>query len=207
MVNSIRRCVTCDDPWPCSISSRSLDLDLENRVCSVAPTVLGGFLFIFGTNDHYHQKVCRVLRFLEYGNLNFWQIFGIFRHWSWKKSTVRDGFFPYLAPMITSMRGCVAYKDLWPWPISSRSFGLGLENRVRSVASIVLDGFFPYLVQMITSMRRCVACGDLWPWPTSSRSLDLDFENRVCSVTFSVQDQLFPYLPQIITNIRECITC
>ena len=64
-----------------------------------------------------------------------------------------------------SMRGCVAYDDIWPWPISSRSFGLGLENRVRSVASTVLDGFFPYLVQMITSMRRCVACDDLWTWP------------------------------------------
>ena len=80
-----------------------------------------------------------------------------------KKSTVLDGFFPYLIQMITSMRERVAYNDLWPWPISSRSFGLGLENRVRSVASTVLDGFFPYLIQMITSMRRCVTCDDLWP--------------------------------------------
>ena len=101
--------------------------------------------------------------------------------------------------MITSMRECVAYNGLWPWPISSRSFGLGLENRVCSVASTVPDGFFPYLVQMITSMRRCVACDDLWPWPISSRSFDLDFENRVRSVTFSVRDRLFPYSPQIIT--------
>ena len=76
----------------------------------------------------------------------------------------------------------------------SRSFGLDLENRVRSVASIVLDGFFPYLVQIITSMRRSVACDDLWPWPISSRSSDLDFENRVRSVTFSVLDQLFFWL-------------
>ena len=122
-----------------------------------------------------------------------------------KKSTVLDGFFPYLSQMITSMRGCVAYNDLWPWPISSRSFGLGLENRVCSVASTVLDGFFPYLVQMITSMRRCVACDDLWPWPISARSFDLDLENRVRSVTFSVLDRLFRYLPQIITTIRGCV--
>ena len=107
--------------------------------------------------------------------------------------------------MITSMRGCVAYNDPWPWPISSRSFGLGLENCVRSVPSTVLDGFFPYLVQMITSMRRSVACGDRWPWPISSRSYDLNFENCVCSVTFSVLDRLFPYLPQIITTIRGCV--
>ena len=123
------------------------------------------------------------------------------------KATVLDGFFPYLVQMITSMRGCVAYNDLWSWPISSRSFGHGLENHVRSVASTVLDGFFPYLVQMITSMRRCVACDDLCPWPISSRSFDLDFENRVHSVTFSVLDRLFPYLPQIITIIRGRVAC
>ena len=95
-------------------------------------------------------------------------------------STVRDGFFPYLVRMISSMRGCVACDDSWPWPISSRSFGLDLENRVRSVASIVLDGFFLYLAQMITIIRECVACyffsesgnfhfwqifENFWPWP------------------------------------------
>ena len=146
--------------------------------------------------------------FSESENLNFWQIFENFRPWPWKKkSAVVDGFFPYLAQMITGMRGCVAYNDLWPWPISSRSFGLGLENRVRSVPSTVHDGFFPYLVQMITSMRRCVACDDLWPWPIYSRSFDLDFEKCVRSVTFSVLDRLFPYLPQIITTIRGCVRC
>ena len=124
-----------------------------------------------------------------------------------KISTVLDGFFPYLAQMITTMRECVAYNDLWPWPISWRSFGLGLENRVCSATCTVLDGFFPYLVQMITSMRRCVACDDLWLWLISSRSFDLDFENSVCSVTFSGLDLLIPYLPQIITTIRGCVAC
>ena len=110
------------------------------------------------------EGVSRVTFFSGSWNLNFWQIFKNFLSWLWKKtSTVLDGFFPYLAQMITSMRGCVAYNNLWPWPISSRSFGLGLENHVRSVASTVPDGLFPYLVQMITSMRRCVACDELWP--------------------------------------------
>ena len=59
-------------------------------------------------------------------------------------STVLDGFFSYQSHMITTMRGCVAHNDLWPWPISSRSFGLDLENRVRSVVSTVLVGFFLY---------------------------------------------------------------
>ena len=124
-----------------------------------------------------------------------------------KKSTVLDGFFPYSSQMITSMRGCVAYNDLWPWSISSRSFGLGLENRVRSVASTVLDGFFPYLVQMITRMGRCVACDDLWPWPISSRSFDLDLENRVRSVASTVLEGFLLYLAQMITIIRGCVAC
>ena len=125
------------------------------------------------------------------------QILAIFLNFSAltlkKKSTILNGIFPYLAQIITSMRGCVAYNDLWPWPLSSRSFGLDLENRVLSVASTVIDGFFPYLVQMITSMRRCVACDDLWPWPISSRSFGLDLENRVLSVASTVLDRFFPY--------------
>ena len=186
MITSIRRCVACDDLWPWPISSRSFDLDLENRVRSVASTVLDGFLL-------YLAQIITIIR----GCVACYVFFKL-----WKF----DGFFPYLSQMITSMRGCVAYNDLWPWPIFSRSFGLGLENRVRSVASTVPDGFFPYLVQMITSMR-CVACDDLWPWPISSRSFDLDLKNRVRSVTFPVLDQLFPYLPQIITTIRGCVAC
>ena len=154
------------------------------------------------------EGVSRVTFFSESENLNFWQIYKKNSALTLKnKSTVLYVFFPYLAKMITSMRGWVAYNDLWTWPIFVRSFGLDLENRVRSVASTVLDGFYPYLVQMITSMRRCVACDDLWPWPISSMSFDLDFENHVRSVTFSVPDRLFPYLPQIITTIRGYVVC
>ena len=175
-------------------------------LCSVYST--GWILFIFSIHDRYYKRVCRVLLFFRIYKFEF-----LAKFWNFlaltlkKKSTVLDGFFPCLAQMITSMRGCVAYNEFWPWPISSRSFGLGLENHVRSVASTVLDGFFLYLIQMITSMRRCVACDDLWPWPISSRSFDLEFENRVRSVTFSVLDRLFPYLPQIITTIRGCVAC
>ena len=170
----------------------------------------GSILFIFSTSKWSLslEGVSRVTFFSESGNLNFWQMFEIFRRWPWKKkSTVLDGFFPYLAQMITSMRGCVAYIDPWPWPISSRSFGLGLENRVRSVASTVLDGFFPYLVQMINSMRGCVACDDLWHWPISSRSFDLDLENCVRSVVSTVLYGFFIYLAQMITVIRGCVAC
>ena len=46
MINSMRGCVSYDDPWPWLLSSKSFDLDLENRVRSVASTVLDGF-FLF----------------------------------------------------------------------------------------------------------------------------------------------------------------
>ena len=185
MINSMRGCVACDDLWPWPISSRSFGLDLENGVCSVASAVLDGF-FLYLAQMIIIIRGCVVC----YVFFRIWKFESLANFWNFSaltlkiKSAVLDGFFPYLAQMITSMRGCVAYNDLWPWPISSRSFGHGLGNRVRSVASTVLDGFFPYLVQMITSMRRCVSCDDLWPWPISSRSFDLDFENRclLCSV-------------------------
>ena len=94
--------------------------------------------------------------------------------------TVLDGFFPYVAQMITSMR-C---NDLWPWPVSSRSFShdfaikllkYGTSCCVCSTACTVLDGFSPYLAQMITSITGCVVFNDPWPWLISSRSFSYDF--------------------------------
>ena len=127
MIATMRGCVALNDLWPWHVSSRSFGLDLENRVRSVAPTVLDGF-FLYLAQMITISRGCAVCYFFsESENLNFLQILEIFWPWPWKKkSTVLDGFLPYLAQMITSMRGCVAYDDLWPWPISSRSFGLGL---------------------------------------------------------------------------------
>ena len=209
MITSMRRCVACDDLWPWPISSRSFDLALENCVRSVASTVQGGFFL-------YLAQMITIIRECVacYVFFRIWK-FGFLANLKKKisaltlkkKSTVLDGFFPYLVQMITSMRGCVAYNDPWPWPISSRLFGLGLENRVRSVASTVPDGFFPYLVQMITGMRRCVACNDLWPWPIFSTSFGLDLENLVCSVASTVLDGFFPYFVHMITCMRRCVAC
>ena len=203
----MRGCVACDDPWPWPIASRSFGLDLENHVPSVASTVLDGFFLYLGQMIII-IGVCVACYVFFLQNLEIW-IFGkfleIFRLWPWKKSTVLNRFFLYLAQITTSMSECVAYNDLWSWPISAGSFGLGLENCVCSVASKVPDEFFPYLLQMITIMRRCVACDDLWPWHISSGSFDLDFENRVRSVKFSVFGRLFPYLSQTITTIRGCV--
>ena len=99
--------------------------------------------------------------------------YGTFCHVLSTARTILDGFFSYRAQMITNMRGCVVHNDLWPWPISFRSFchefaikllKYDTSCRVRSTACTVLDGLFPYLAQMITSMRGCVcAMNDLWP--------------------------------------------
>ena len=208
MITTMRGCVVHHDLWPWPISSRSFDLDFENRVRSVASTVLDGFFLCLA------QMITIIRRCVAcYVFFRIWKFKILANFWNFsaltlkKKSTILAGFFPYLTQMITSMRRCVAYNDLWPWPISSRSFGLDLENRVLSVASTVLDGFFPYVVQMITSMRRCVACDDLWPWPISSRSFGLDLENRVLSVASTVLDGFFPYLVQMISSMRRCVAC
>ena len=94
-------------------------------------------------------------------------------------STVQDGFFPYLVQMINSLRECVACDDPWPWPTSSRAFGLYLENRVRSLASTVLDWLFLYLAKMITIIRGCVACYicRIWKFEFFSKSLKLSALN------------------------------
>ena len=104
-------------------------------------------------------------------------------------STVHDGFFPYLVQMIHSMRGCVACDDPWPWPISSRSFGLDLESRVHSVASTVLDGFFLYLAQMIIIIKGYVACHVF------------SCDQAALWMVFSVRlSHLFDYVPIIVSS-------
>ena len=200
MITTIRGCVAHNDLWPLPISSRSFGHDLDNRVRSVASTALDGFYLYLAQMTTIIRGCVACYKFFRIWQFEFLAIFVNFSALTFKtKSTVLHGIFPYLAQMITSMRGCVAYNDLWPWTMSSRLFGLGLENRVRSVASTVLEGIFSYMTQMITSMRRGVTCDNLWLWPISSRSFDRDFENRVPS---SVLDRLFSYLPQLMTTIR-----
>ena len=122
MINSMRGCMW----WPLTLIYIFKVIQPWLRkscpLCSVYSS--GWILFMFGTNDHHHQRVCRMLGFFQ--NLEIW-IFGKFLKFFGldleKKSTVLDGFFPYLAQMITSMRGCVAYNDLWSWPISSKKKG------------------------------------------------------------------------------------
>ena len=172
----------------------AISLSVRLSVCLSCPFCSayssGWFLSILGTNDPKHKRVCRATWPLT---LTF--IFKVIQPWFCNNkydmscrvrstaSTVLGGFFPYLAQMITMVRGCVALDILWTWPLSSRAFShgfavklmkYGTSCRVRSTACTVLDVFFPYLAQMITSIRECVARNNLWPWPVPSRSFSHD---------------------------------
>ena len=110
--------------------------------------------------------------------------------------------------MITVIRGCVAHHDLWPWPISSKSFGLDLENRVRSIASTALDGFLLYLAQMITIIRGCVAGYVFFRiWKFQILANFLNFSALTLKKKSTILDGFFPYLAQMITNMRGCVAC
>ena len=132
--------------------------------------------------------------------------------------TVLNGFFQYLAQMITSITGCAVCYNLWSWPISSRSFSFEFAIKllkyvtschIRSTAHIVVDGFFLYLAQITTSERECVMHNDLWPLPTS-RSFSHDFAAKllkygtccwICSIGHTVLDGFFLHLAKVITSI------
>ena len=144
-------------------------------------------LSILGTNDHWHERVCRV-----YWPLTLTHIFQPFRYEFAIKllkygtscrvrstaCTVLDGCFPSLAQMITSMRGCV----VWPWSLSSRSFihdfvikllKYGTSCCFRFTAHKVLDEF-SHIRHKWSPAWEGVAYNDLWPWPISSRLFSCD---------------------------------
>ena len=124
MITTMRRCVTHNDLWPWPISSRSFGLDLENRVRSVVFTDLDGFfLYLAQMITIIRGGVACDVCFLRIWKLEFLANFWIFLALTLKKKIYSSRWIlSIFDKMITSMRGCVAYNDLWPWPISSRSF-------------------------------------------------------------------------------------
>ena len=93
-----------------------------------------------------------------------------------KACTMLDGSFLYLTTRIPSTWGCVAY-NLWPWPISSRSFShdfaikllkYGTSCCVCSTAYMVLDVFFHIWHKW--SLAFGVVYNKFWPSHISSRS-------------------------------------
>ena len=101
------------------------------HVRSILSTLLDGFL------PYWTQIITSMRGCATHNDLWPWPIFSrSFRHDFAMKllkygtycgvhstaCTLLDGIFPYWAQMITSIRGCATYNDLWPWPRSSKSF-------------------------------------------------------------------------------------
>ena len=110
--------------------------------------------------------------------------YGASCHVCYRVPTVLNGFFWYLAQMITTSKGCVACNNSWPWQISPRSFNhaiaikllkCGIICHIRSVTSAVLDWFISYMAQKITSMRGYVTYNNLCLWHMSSKSFNHEF--------------------------------
>ena len=88
-------------------------------------------------------------------------------------STYSCGWILSILPqMITSMRGCVTWNSLRPWPISSRTFNHDFAIKrlkydtsccVHCTACTVLDRFFPYLAQTSTGIDADASKGETSP--------------------------------------------
>ena len=116
--------------------------------------------------------------------------------------------------MITNTRGCVTCNDLWPWPISSRSFShnfaikllkYGTPCPVCSRACTDLDESFPYFAQVITNMRGCVACNNIWAWPITSGP-NLTFIFKVIKLWHCLFYGLYSHVAQIQPMKGRCVT-
>ena len=86
MINSMRGCVACDDPWPWPIPSRSFGLDLENHVRSVASTVLDGFFLYFAQMITIIRECVACYIFFKIWKIEFLANFKNFQPWPWKKN-------------------------------------------------------------------------------------------------------------------------
>ena len=101
--------------WP--ISSRSFDLDFENRGRSVT------FSFVYRLFPHLPQIITTssgCVACLLYNKILMFQFSDFFWFFGFhieKRATILLAFFPYLAQINICIRGCVACNDLGPWPI------------------------------------------------------------------------------------------
>ena len=129
MITSMRRCVTHNDLWHWPIFSRSFSHDfaikllkygISCHVRSTASTVLDGF------SPYFAQMITSMSGYVKHKDLWSGPIssrlfshdfvikllkYCIYYRVQSTACTVLDGFSPYLALMITSMRGCVMQ---WP---------------------------------------------------------------------------------------------
>ena len=127
---------------------------------------------------------------------------------------VLDKFFSYYTQMITSIKGCVSYNDLWNWPMPSRSirhdFAMKLLKKFTfcrcplyspcnsgSIISrfgwIFWMDLFSHLVKIITSKRGCIDRSKVnvirvvWLFAVGPEGILVDYRStNSCFFTFSL---------------------
>ena len=95
-------------------------------------------------------------------------------------STIMVGFFPLFAQMITIRRGCVAYNDFWPSPISSRSFGQNFVKILHILLCLLCSIYnYGWILTIVCwndhHKERMCWCNDIEPCSISLRSFGLNF--------------------------------
>ena len=108
MTTGMRGCVAYNDLWPWPISSRPFGLSLENRVRSVASTVLDGCF------PYLIQMISSMRRCVACDDLWPWPISSRSFDLDYENRvrsvtfSFLDRLFPYLPQIISTIRGCVA---------------------------------------------------------------------------------------------------
>ena len=130
-IYTIWQCINCGDSVPfilttymylqetCGIESIPL---LTNGLCSGYTIIVSMDILYHSSSPSVHLSLIPGVRFVA--------------------STVMDGFFPYLAQMITSMQGCVVLCHwFWPWQgrFNMNMLKSGTSFRVSSAASTLLQ--------------------------------------------------------------------
>ena len=134
--------IVCCTYWPLTLTyiykviqpkicKKLLKYNASCHVCSKAPTVLDRF------SRYCTQMITCMSGCVVHNDLSPWPVsfksfcydltlkllkYGTSCHACSTRFTVLNGCFPYLAQMISSMRGCVVCNNLWPCSLSSRSF-------------------------------------------------------------------------------------
>ena len=83
-------------------------------------------------------------------------------------SAVLDGFLPYLAQMIPSMKWCVVLGDLWPWPIFKGIFAIKTAKMLhilcpfRNICSYEYSFIYVYIGHKWPLAWECVVHNVSW---------------------------------------------
>ena len=142
-------------------------------------------------------------------------------------STVRivlNGFVPYLAQMVNSMRGCA----IWSWPVFFKIILQWICKKTCWILPILpwplwnicCSGIIlSHMTQMINSMRGCIKRNAFWPclylqghFAMTLQQILLRYYltchmHSITSIVLDIFCCYFSYLAQMISSRRGCFEC